>query len=67
MRFIVKVASPAGVVGWLSQPNERAVRTIVEQELAAVFPTSRQAQLAIDTLPLGPEHAGIKFSIESAE
>lgn len=63
-QFVVRATSTAGKY-WLSELNDKGLRSLVPRERAAVFQTITDAALAIDEMPQAFRIAGITFAVET--
>jgi hypothetical protein len=63
--FVVTATGPTGVF-WLSKPSELGLRTLVARNLAEIFPTLEEAEVAIKQMPEGYKFAGVSFGIALA-
>jgi hypothetical protein len=62
--FVVTVTGPIGT-DWLSEPNDRGVRSLVSRERAAVFPDIKEAGAAITQMHQTLASVGVVFSVET--
>jgi hypothetical protein len=67
MAFVVKFIGLTGKAFWLSAPNAQGIRTFTLRKRADVFPAIEDAHVAIAKMPRAFEHAGLIFSVESAD
>jgi len=67
MEFVVKATGPGGDSAWLSKPRLEGFRGLVAREVADVFQTRRDAQVAIAKMPAAFARAGVIFAIELAD
>ena len=65
MEFVVKTIGRTGMTFWLSPPSADGFRTIVDREIADVFPTVEDAHAAIGKMPQLFRDAETLFSVES--
>jgi hypothetical protein len=64
MRFVISATGPTGTY-WLSEPNEKGLRSLARREDAGVFPTIAAADHAIAQMALSFANAGILFAVEA--
>jgi hypothetical protein len=62
--FLVTGTGPTGTY-WLSEPNERGVRSLTLREHAAVFSTITDADAAIAQVHQAILSVGVVFSVEA--
>jgi hypothetical protein len=63
-QFVVRATGATGTY-WLSEPNDKGLRSLVPRERAAVFQTINSAGVAIDQMPHAFESASIIFTVET--
>jgi hypothetical protein len=66
MPFVAKAIGPTGHAKWLTTPKLDGMRTFGTREMAEVFWTQRDAEVAIGEVALHQPCDGLTFSTEPA-